>query len=302
MRSLTEVIKDAEERKIAIGHFNISNLEQLKAVADVVKKMNVPVIIGVSKGEREFIGVDQVVALVESFRNGEIEMYLNADHTHSIEKVREAAEAGFNAILFDGGKLPLDENIKQTLEAIRVAKSVAPDILIEGELGYIGGGSEILEKLPEDAAISSESFTKPEDAEKFVKETGVDLLAPAVGNIHGMLAHPNPPAGGEGGFEFIPNPRLDIPRIRAIKEAVRIPLVLHGGSGISDEDFISAIDAGISIIHISTELRAAWRGGVERELKENKNEVAPYKVMADVVNEMEEVIEKKLRLFNKIQI
>ncbi|MDO8557474.1 MAG: class II fructose-bisphosphate aldolase [Candidatus Jorgensenbacteria bacterium] len=289
MRSLAEVIKDAEKKKIAIGHFNVSNLEQLNAIVGVVRKLNVSVIVGVSEGEREFIGVDQVVALIESFRNEGLEIYLNADHTHSTEKVREAVEAGFDAVLFDGGKLPLDENIKQTQEAIHVAKSIASDVLVEGELGYIGGGSEILEKLPEDAAISAESFTKPEDAQKFVKETSIDLLAPAVGNVHGM-------------FKNAPNPRLDIPRIRAIKQSVNIPLVLHGGSGISDEDFISAIDAGISIIHISTELRAAWRSGVEHELEENKNEVAPYKVMADVVGEMEKVIEKKLRLFNRTQI
>lgn len=297
MRILAEVIKDAEQRKIAIGHFNISNLEQLKAIADVTKKLNVPVIVGVSEGEREFIGIDQVVALVESFRNEGLEIYLNADHTHSIEKVREAAEAGFDAILFDGGKLPLDENIKQTQEAIRMVKSIAPDVLVEGELGYIGGGSEIFEKLPEGAAISAESFTKPEDAEKFVKETGVDLLAPAVGNIHGMLARPK---SGEGGLEFMPNPRLDILRIRAIKDATKIPLVLHGGSGILDEDFTSAINASISIIHISTELRVAWRSGVEHELEENKNEVAPYKVMADVVGGMEKIVEQRLKLFNKI--
>lgn len=287
MRNLAEVIQDAEKRKVAIGHFNISNLEQLKAIADVAKKLNTPVIIGVSEGEREFIGIDQAVALVESFRNDGIEMYLNADHTHSIEKVREAVEAGFDAVLFDGGKLLLDENIKQTKEVVRVAKSIAPDILVEGELGYIGGGSEILEKLPEGVAISAESFTKPEDAQKFVKETGVDLLAPAIGNIHGMLKN-------------APNPRLDIPRIRAIKQSVNIPLVLHGGSGISDKDFISAIDTGISIIHISTELRVAWRSGVEHELEENKNEVAPYKVIADVIKDMEKVIEQKLKLFNGI--
>src|SRR3989344_7557665 len=124
MRTLIEIIQDAERRNIAVGHFNISNLEQLKAVAEAARKLAVPVIIGVSEGEREFIGMGQAIALIESFRNEGLELYLNADHTHEIGKVREAAEAGCDAVLFDGGKLPMDENIAKTKEAVRIAKSV----------------------------------------------------------------------------------------------------------------------------------------------------------------------------------
>jgi fructose-bisphosphate aldolase class II len=119
-----------------------------------------------------------------------------------------------------------------------------------------------------------------------VKETGVDLLAPAVGNIHGMLKN-------------APNPRLDIPRIRAIREAAGIPLVLHGGSGISDEDFVSAIDAGVSVIHISTEIRVAWRRGIENAVHEVES-IAPYKLMENVVSAVQDVVQKRLKLFSKI--
>ncbi|MEK7629825.1 MAG: class II fructose-bisphosphate aldolase, partial [Patescibacteria group bacterium] len=242
----------------------------------------------VSEGEREFIGVAEAVAMVKALKKElGIDIFLNADHTHSLEKVKEAAAAGFDAIVFDVSKLPLDENIKMTKEAVKAAKSINKNILIEGELGYIGAGSEVIKELPKDAAISSEFFTKPEEASRFVLETGVDLLAPAVGNIHGII-------------EGIGNPALDILRIEGIKNLAKKPLVLHGGSGIKDEDFLSAIAAGVSIIHISTELRVAWRAGLEKDLKKMPNEVAPYKIMADSVEEMKKVVEGRLRLFNRI--
>lgn len=287
MQNLREVIKNAESKKVAIGHFNISNLEQLKAIYDAARKLNVPVIIGVSEGEREFIGVPQAVALIKSFREKGAQIFLNADHTHSLDKVREAAEAGFDAVLFDGGKLPLEDDITATKEAVRIVKSINPEIIVEGELGNIGSSSEIRKDIPEGAAIRPEDLTKPEDAARFVKETGVDMLAPAVGNIHGMFAN-------------APEPALNIERIAEIKKAVGIPMVLHGGSGNTDSDFVAAIDVGINIIHISTELRIAWRKGLEEGLTKRPGEVAPYKIAAEELVAMEAVVEKKLKLFNKL--
>lgn len=140
-------------------------------------------------------------------------------------------------------------------------------------------------------------MTKPEDAARFVKETGIDLLAPAVGNIHGMLARRSE---SEGGFKFTPNPALDIERIKELRQAAGIPLVLHGGSGIIDSDFTKAIDAGISIIHINTEIRLAWRQGIEKALKENPEEIVPYKILPYAVGEIKKNVDKRLRLFNKM--
>ncbi|MDI6734230.1 MAG: class II fructose-bisphosphate aldolase [Patescibacteria group bacterium] len=297
--SLKQVIENAEKNRIAIGHFNISNLEQLKAIATVAKKLNVPVIIGVSEGEREFIGVLEIVALVKSLKDRGFNIFLNADHTYGLEGVEKAAKAGFDAVLFDGGKLPFEENIKQTKKAVEIAKSINKDILVEGELGFIGSSSEIRKEIPKSAAISKEDLAKPEEALKFVDETGVDLLAPAVGNIHGMLARQNPPTGGGDGFAYYDAP-LNISRIEEIKKATKIPLVLHGGSGSTDKEFQEAIRAGISIIHISTELRVAWRKGVEEALQKHPDEVAPYKLMPLAMEDMERVVEKKLKLFNKI--
>lgn len=298
-RSLQSAVHNAERNGVALGHFNISNLEQLKAIAHTAQKLDVPVIIGVSEGERDYLGIHHTKDLVDSYNkehgnpsaDGGFWMFLNADHTHSLEAVREAAEVGFDAILFDGGKLSLEEDIKQTIEAVTIVKKINPGILVEGELGNIGSSSEIRKEIPKGAAIRPGDLTKPEDAVRFMKETGVDMLAPAVGNIHGMFAD-------------APEPALDIKRITDIKKALQqvqgksVPLVLHGGSGNTDEEFRAAIKAGVSIIHISTELRVAWRKGMEEAFKEQPEEIAPYKLVPLAIEDIEKVVEKKLKLFS----
>lgn len=288
MKTLREIITEAEKSKVAVGHFNVSELLALKAIFNSARELNLPVIIGVSEGEREFFGTRQIAAAVKSLREEfNYPIFLNADHTHSFEKIKEAVEAGFDAVLFDAGKLPLEENIKQTKEVVEWARKASPNVLIEAELGYIGSGSVILESVPEGAAIEEKDMTNPEDAARFVKETGVDLIGPSVGNIHGM-------------FKNSPNPHLNIEKIKAIREAAGVPLVLHGGSGIRDEEFTQAIDAGISIIHINTELRSAFRKGLEESLGVNPSEIAPYKLLNPAIAEMEKIVANRLKLFNKL--
>jgi len=298
MKNLKQLIEEAEKKKIAIGHFNVSTLEQLKAIVEAARNLKVAVIIGVSEGERDFIGARQITSLIQSFKKEKLSIFLNADHTHSLEKVKEAARLGFDAILFDAAKLPFKENISLTKQAVKIAKSINKNILVEGELGYIGDFSQILKSLPKKAAIEEKNFTKPDEAKLFVEQTGVDLLAPAVGNIHGILT------STKNNIDFAEvkaeNPRLDIKRIKEIKRAIRIPLVLHGGSGIGDKDFLAAIDAGISIIHISTEIRLAWRRGLKESLAHHRNELAPYKILPSVINEIKKIVIKRLKLFNKI--
>ncbi len=288
MRTLRQVIEDAAKRKVAVGHFNISETAALKAIAEVARDLKVPVMVGTSEGEREFLDPHEAVAMVRELRakHGQ-EIYINADHTKSVEKAKEAVDAGYDEILFDGAKLSTEENIKQTKEVVAYARSKNPDALVEGEIGDIGSGSTIRKEMPKGAAINADQLTKPEDAEAFVKATGIDLLAPAVGNIHGMFAN-------------APEPALDLPRIASIRKAAGIPLVLHGGSGNTDADFLGAIDGGVSVIHISTELRLAWRKGMEATLKSDPDEVAPYKLMAGSIEEMKKVLEHKLKLFNKL--
>lgn len=297
MENLKEFIADAAKRKIALGHFNFSDIAGLRAIVLAAKELNVPVLVGTSEGEREFAGPENAVTLVRNFRESYGHpVFLNADHTYSLDKVREAALLGYDSIIFDGAKLGLEENIAQTRAAVELAKKINPDILVEGELGYIGTSSALLEKLPEGAQISEKDLTTPEDAERFVKETGVDLFAPAVGNIHGIIAAQSQ-TNADGTQTVAENPPLNIARIREIAEAVAVPLVLHGGSGLKDVEFVAAAKAGMAIIHINTEIRLAWRKGLERAFVEKPKEVAPYKLLNYSVEEMKKVAGDRLRLF-----
>ncbi len=292
MKTLRQILKETAEKKIAIGHFNISDLVTLEAIFRAAESLSsprkkIPILIGTSEGEREFVGLENAVSLIKNIRKKyKWPIYLNADHTHSVEKAKAAIDTGYDEVLFDGGKLSLEENIRQTKEVVAYARASGKDVVIEGELGYIGSSSEILEKIPEGAAIEEKDLTTPEDAARFVRETGVDMLAPAVGNFHGLVG-------------TAPKTTVNIARIKVIKEAVKIPLVLHGGSGTPDADFLKAIEAGINVIHISTELRVAWRHGMEESLKNHPHEVAPYKLMESLAAAVKEAVKKHLTLFNR---
>ena len=158
-------------------------------------------------------------------------------------------------------------------------------MLVEGEIGDIGTGSGIHETSPD----LSKGLSTPEEAKRFVESTGVDILAPAVGNMHGMLRSM---VQGET------KKRLDIERIAGIKRAAGVFLTLHGGSGTDDEDLRKAIGAGIDIVHINTELRVAWRRGLELGLAKQPDEVVPYKILPTAVDLVEQVVSSRLRLFN----
>mgnify|MGYP001563555899 CR=1 FL=1 len=283
MKTLKQYAEEAQKKGIAVGHFNISNSEGFWAVALAAKELNVPVIIGVSEGERDFIGVQQVAAMVKSYRESTDQpVFLNADHTYSFDRVKEAIDAGYDAVIFDGTELSFEDNAATTKKCVEYARSVNPQILIEAEIGFIGKSSKLLDAVPEGVG----RLTSVEEAKFFIDATGVDMLAPAVGNVHGMVK------GGE--------PALNIERINEIKNATGLPLVLHGASGNSVEDIQNAIKAGISIIHINTELRVAYRNGLMKSLQENPDEIAPYKYLKGARNAMQRVVEEKLKLFNNL--
>ncbi len=286
MHSLRNALEQAQKNGVAVGHFNVADLILLKAAFAAAQELNVPVMIGVSEGERQFVGDRQIAALVRSLREEfDFPIFLNADHTHSLAKAMEAAKAGFDSIVFDLSALPFDENARQTKEAVAALKKINPNILIEGEIGDIGTGSEIHEEAPD----ISKGLTNPAEAKQFVEATRVDILAPAVGNMHGML---------KSMVQGETRKHLDIARIAQIKSATRIPLTLHGGSGTDDEDLRKAIAAGINIVHINTELRVAWRRGLEQGLAKEPNEVVPYKVLPTAVEAVKQVVLSRLKLFN----
>jgi fructose-bisphosphate aldolase, class II len=286
MHSLRNLLQEAQQGGQAIGHFNISDLVLLKAVFGAARELNVPVLVGLSEGEREFVGARPIAAFVRSLREEfDFPIFLNADHTHSLAKGVEAAKAGFDAIVYDRSALPLEENMRETKTAVETLKGINPSMLVEGEIGDIGTGSEIHETSPD----LSKGLSTPEQAREFVESTGVDILAPAVGNMHGMLRSM---VQGET------KKRLDIARIDAIKQAAGVFLTLHGGSGTDDEDLRKAIAAGINIVHINTELRVAWRHGLEEGLAKHPEEVVPYKILPPAVEAVKEVVASRLKLFN----
>jgi len=286
METLRKILEQAETNGVAIGHFNISDLVTLKAVFEAARDLNVPVIVGASEGERQFMGVRQVSALVKSLREEyDFPIFLNADHTHSLPSAIEAAKAGYDWIVFDVSTLPFEENIRQTKAAVEALKGLRPDILVEGEIGDIGSGSEIHDAAPD----LKKGLTNPAEAKQFVEETRVDTLAPAVGNMHGMLK--SMVAGDT-------RKRLDIKLVRAIKAEARIFMTLHGASGTDDDDLRGAIEAGITVVHINTEVRLAWRRGLDSTLVKQRDEIVPYKILPHVVDSVKRVVAARLALFS----
>src|SRR5271163_1958139 len=168
MDSLRNLLQQAQAKGVAIGHFNISDLVLLKAAFTSAQDLHVPVLVGLSEGEREFMGTREAAALVRSLREEfDYPIFLNADHTHSLAKAVEAVKAGFDSVVFDLSALPFDENVRQTREAVEVLKGINPAVLVEGEIGDIGTGSEIHAHAPD----LSRGFTTAEDARRFVEST-----------------------------------------------------------------------------------------------------------------------------------
>ncbi|OHA23896.1 MAG: hypothetical protein A3B11_02040 [Candidatus Taylorbacteria bacterium RIFCSPLOWO2_01_FULL_44_26] len=284
MFSLRQHIAEAVANKTAIGHFNVSTLDGIWAVADAGQKNNQPIIVGLSEGERDYVGVTQAIAIIQSIRKErEQPIFLNADHTYSFDRVKQAIDAGFDSVIFDGAQLSLDENIAITKKSVAYSKASGRDVIVEGEIGFIGSSSKVLKEIPIGAVVTIKQMTSAEDAKRFVLETGVDALAPAVGNIHGMVK------GGE--------PALNITRIKEVSTITGIPLVLHGASGNSDDDIRAAIQAGVAIVHVNTELRLAYRAGLVKALSEDPEEIAPYKYLKSAKLAMQKVVEEKLKLF-----
>ena len=283
--NIKDYLKRTIEEKWAIGHFNFSENEAIRAIIESASELKTAIFAGTSEGERKHLGIKVAVALVKAFREEfGIPIFLNADHHKSFETVKEAVDAGYDAILADFSALPFEENVKITKQSVEYAKSKNPNIIIEGELGYVRGESKIQEVIE----IKPEDLTKPEEAGQFVRETGVDMLAPAVGNIHGIVTK---------SVESI-----DVSRISDIKKAIgeNVFLVLHGGSGLSESEFKNAIDAGISMVHISTEIRVAFTKTLRKTLEEMPGETTPYKILTPSVETMKKVIEEKLRIFGSV--
>jgi len=279
-----EILKKAQKGKYAVGQFNVSTDEQIRAVVEVAQELKSPVIVGTSEKEREFIGIEQAVALVKTWQEQTcLPIILNADHCKSFGSAKRVIDAGYSGVHFDGSDLDFEKNIKITKQVVEYAKKKNPEILIEGEVGYLRGSSEVHKEKVE---IKKSDLTKPNQAREFVKKTGVDSLALAIGTVHGIDAEVE---------------KLHLDRLEEIQKTIPDTfLVLHGGSGVSDDDIKRAIELGIVKININTELRVAYAGGLEKEMREHPEEVKPYKILAPSIEAMKKVVGEKIDLFGSI--
>jgi len=270
---ILNLFKKAQRGRWAIGQFNFSNLETLKAIVQAAEKLKSPTIVGTSEGESKFVGLEQAAALVKSYREKtKLPIILNLDHGRSFDYIKKAIDAGYDAVHFDGSGLSLEKNIQETKKVVNYARKHG--VLVEGEAGVIG-----------DVGKQKGVLTEPKDALRFVKETKVDSLAVAIGNLHGIEA---------SGI----NPKLNLKRLKEIKEKIgNIPLVLHGGSGTPEADIKKAIKSGIVKININTELSMAYTNTLKKSFQEKPTEIVSYKYMPLVVEAVQKIVEEKIRLF-----
>ena len=280
--NLNDYLKQAKGGHYAIGHFNFATEDVLRGIIEASRDAGAPaVMVGTSEGEAGFVGLKEAVALVKAMREDlNYPVFLNADHFKSFEKCKEAIDAGYDSVIIDASKLLNEENIALTKQVADYARSVNPDISVEGELGYLRGSSEVQKKIE----ISSADYSKPEEVADFVSRTGVDRMAVVFGNIHGIVTDQEE--------------KLDIKHFSKIVSAEPRPYyVLHGASGLKDEDVVASIRAGITNVHFNTELRVAYRNAIDKAFHDNPNETTPYKYLGPAVDEVKKLVGQKIKLF-----
>lgn len=281
MNFAQEILTQARNGGYALGAFNAGNLEILKAIVQAAQNQQSPVIIETSAGEIQHFGIKNFLSVVENFRQETgLTLLTNLDHGPGLEECQQAIESGYNLVHFDGSSLPYEENVKITKPLVEEAHQKG--ILIEGEIDRILGESQFHEEIAESVQAKG-NYTDPEKAADFVSRTGVDTLAVFVGNLHGTYRQP---------------PKLDLGRLKMIREKVDCFFSLHGGSGLLEEDIREAIKLGVIKVNVNTELRLAYKETLENVLR-GSDEVAIYKIMPPVIAAVQKVVEEKIQLFGR---
>ncbi|MBU1045722.1 class II fructose-bisphosphate aldolase [Patescibacteria group bacterium] len=272
--SLKYFLQKAKRGKWAIGQFNFSTSEQLKAIISAAEKAKAPVILGTSGGEVKFFGLKKAIILRNYYRKIFPYIYLNLDHGRDIALIKKAIDMGYDCVHFDGGDLSLKQNIETAKKIVQYAHQRG--VLVEGEIKSIKGSSETHKKKFK----AKESFYEDiEKAKKFVQATGVDSLAINIGNVHGTYKN---------------KIRLNIDLLKKINKELNVFLVLHGGSGTNDNDIKKAIKNGVVKININTELREVWKKSMLKHLK--KQTIKPYKILPFVIKDIQDKVEEKIKL------
>lgn len=277
----------ARDEHYALGAFNLDNQETLIAVAKAAKAKNAPVLVEVSKGEVDAMGLDNVRDMVENYKaEYGVEMYINLDHSPSVEDAIDGIEAGFEFIHIDVSQAnhnaTEEEIIASTKRVTEAAKLTGA--LVESEPHYFGGGSNVFDKAFDYEEIKK-TFSTPEGAANFVNQTSIDTYAAAIGNLHGHYPVPK---------------ILDLELLKSIRQAISCNISLHGGSGTPDHYFIEAVKIGVSKVNINTDMRIAYRKTLEKVLSDNPTEFAVVKLMSGVIDAVQAVVESKIESFNAV--
>lgn len=268
--TLTQLIDYSNQHTVGVGMFNIVNLEFAQAIFDAAQATRLPVMLGMPERFLQYYDGEAMTEVCKTLiSRSAVPISIHLDHGKTFDGAMKALKWGFSSIMFDGSSLPYEENVAKTREIVEVAHAMGASV--EGELGYVG-------RAGVDANDSS-GFTDPAQAEDFWRRTGVDALAIAIGNQHG---------------QYNGIPKLDFPRLAAIKARVECGLVLHGGSGISDDDFVKAIQAGINKVNIYTAMDVAVRGFNRDHFQEYAAYLDYTKALTKVV---QDVVEQHIRLF-----
>jgi len=272
------LLEDARRGGYAVGAFNANNLEIVQAIVEGAREEGAAVIIQASQGAIKYAGIEYITAMVRAAAEGSgLPIALHLDHGTDFGQVMRCIRHGFTSVMIDGSALPFEENVALTAKVVEVAHAVG--VSVEGELGRIGGTEDDVSVSDREATL-----TDPEEARRFVELTGVDSLAVAIGTAHGF---------------YRGKPQLDFARLREIRDAVDVPLVLHGASGVPDEDVRRAISLGIAKINIDTELRHAFVSALRARLEELPTEIDPRKLLAPAREAMKEKVREKIRTFGQ---
>ncbi|REK71707.1 class II fructose-1,6-bisphosphate aldolase [Paenibacillus paeoniae] len=274
--SMNEFLPKAKANKFAVGQFNMNNLEFAQATVEAAMEENSPFIYGVSEGALKYMGIEFTVAMAEAAaKKSGLPIALHLDHGSSFEVAMKCIRAGFSSVMFDGSHYGLEENIALTKEVVKAARAMG--VSVEGELGTIGGVEDDLSVDEADATLAN-----AEEAIRFYEETGVDCLAIAVGTAHGMYK-------GE--------PKIHYDIIQKVADAIPVPVVLHGGSGVPDEAIRLSVQAGVGKINVNTENQVAFTTTIREVLSANGEVFDPRKYLTPARAAMKAVIQEKIRLF-----
>jgi fructose-bisphosphate aldolase class II len=274
--TLKELLDKAEAGGYAVGAFNCNNMEIVQAIMEAAESEKAPVILQASQGAIKYAGIDYIAAMVRlAAEQAKIPVALHLDHGTDFDQVMLCIRHGFSSVMIDGSRYPLQENIAATKKVMEIARAVG--VSVEGELGRIGGTEDQVKVSEREA-----SFTDPQEARIYVQETGVDAFAPSVGTAHG---------------QYHGRPELDFRRLAKIRQLTGIPLVLHGSSGVPDEEITEAISKGVRKVNIDTNIREAFVAGIKEAINKNPAEIDPRKLLGPAREAACRVIREKIRLF-----